>query len=58
MSKVSKKINSIKKKLDSISGLDGEFVMNNINKLDFFVDTMLFDINQYLKENPLNGTIY
>lgn len=58
MSKVSSKINRIKKKLDSISGLDDDFIMSNINKLDLFVDLMINDINRYLKEDSLNGTIF
>lgn len=58
MSKVTTKINRIKKKLDSISGLDDDFIMSNINKLDLFVDIVIDEINLYLKENPLNGTIF
>ena len=58
MSKVSSKINKIKRKLDNISGLDDDFIMSNINKLDLFVDLMINDINIYLRENPLNGTIF
>lgn len=58
MSKVSSKINKIKRKLDNISGLDDDFIISNINKLDLFVDLMINDINNYLKENPLNGTIF
>ena len=58
LSKVSSKINRIKKKLDNISGLDDNFIMSNINKLDLFVDLMINDINRYLKEDPLNGTIF
>lgn len=58
MSKVSSKINKIKRKLDNISGLEDDFIISNINKLDLFVDLMIKDINNYLKENPLNGTIF
>ena len=58
MSKVSSKINKIKRKLDNISGLEDDFIISNINKLDIFVDLMINDINIYLKENPLNGTIF
>lgn len=58
MSKVSSKINKIKRKLDNISGLEDDFIISNINKLDLFVDLMINDINNYLKENPLNGTIF
>lgn len=58
MSKVSTKINRIKKKLDIISGLDDDFIMSSVNKIDLFVNITLDDINRYLKENPLNGTIF
>lgn len=58
MSKVSSKINKIKRKLDNISGLEDDFIISNINKLDLFVDLMINDINIYLRENPLNGTIF
>lgn len=58
MSKVSSKINRIKKKLDTISGLEDDFIINHINKLDLFVDLMLNEINCYLKEDSLNGTIF
>lgn len=58
MSKVSSKINKIKRKLDNISGLEDDFIISNINKLDLFVDLMINDINNYLRENPLNGTIF
>lgn len=58
MSKVSSKINKIKKKLDNISGLEDDFIINHINKLDLFVDLMINEINCYLKEDPLNGTIF
>lgn len=58
MSKVSSKINRIKKKLDGISGLDDDFIMSSVNKIDLLVDITIDDINRYLKENPLNGTIF
>lgn len=58
LSKVSSKINRIKRKLDSISGLEDDFIISNINKLNLFVDLMINDIDNYLKEDPLNGTIF
>lgn len=58
MSKVTTKINRIKKKLDSVSGLEDEFIISSINKIDIFVDIIIEDINRYIKENPLNGTIF
>lgn len=58
MSKVSTKINRIKRKLDNISGLDDDFIMSSVNKIDLFVDIILSDVENYLKENKLNGTIF
>lgn len=58
MSKVSIKINRIKRKLDNISGLDDDFIMSSVNKVDLFVDIILSDVENYLKENKLNGTIF
>lgn len=58
MSKVTTKINRIKKKLDNIIGLDDDFIISNVNKIDLFVDIIIDDINRYLKEEPLNGTIF
>lgn len=58
LSEVSSKINRIKRKLDNISGLEDDFIILNINKLNLFVDLMINDINNYLKEDPLNGTIF
>ena len=58
MSKVSKSVNVLKNKLDSISGLDGDFVFNRLLVLDKFIDVLLLDINNYLSEDVLNGTIF
>ena len=58
ISKVSKRINVIKNKLDNISGLDGDFVFNRLLVLDKFIDVLLNDINNYLFEDVLNGTIF
>lgn len=58
MSKVSTKINRIKKKLDKISGLDDDEILMYMNKIDSFVDMVIDEIHLYLKKNPLNGTIF
>lgn len=58
MSKVSVKINNIKNKLDSISGLDDNFVMDRLNILDKYIDILLLIIDDYLLEDELNGTIF
>ncbi len=58
MSRVSKRINIIKNKLDSISGLEGDFVFDKLDILDKYIDIMLVIINDYLIDNELNGTIF
>lgn len=58
MSRVSKRINIIKNKLDSISGLEGDFVFDKLDILDKCIDIMLVIINDYLIDNELNGTIF
>lgn len=58
MSRVSKRINIIKNKLDSISGLEGDFVFDRLDILDKYIDIMLVIINDYLIDNELNGTIF
>lgn len=58
MSRVSKRINNIKNKLDSISGLDGDFVFDRLDILDKYIDIMLVVINDYLTYNKFNGTIF
>lgn len=58
MSKVSTKINRIKKKLDTVSGLDDDNILYYIDKIDFYVCTVLSEIDLYLKDDPLNGTIF
>lgn len=58
MSKITTKINRIKKNLDNISGLEDDTILTYINKIDTFVDIVTTEINLYLKENPLNGTIF
>lgn len=50
MSKVITKINRIKKKLDGISVFEDEFIISNINKIDIFVDIIITEIDNYLKE--------
>lgn len=58
MSRVSKRINIIKNKLASISGLEGDFVFDRLDILDKYIDIMLVIINDYLIDNELNGTIF
>ena len=46
MSKITKKINNIKNKLDRISGLDGEFVEIRIRYIEKLVNRMVYDIEK------------
>lgn len=58
MSKVTTKINRIKKKLDSISGLEDKVILSYIDNIDFYVSMVISEINLYLKDDPFNGTIF
>lgn len=58
MSKITTKINRIKKKLDNISGLEDKNILSYIDSIDFFVTMVINEIDLYLKEDPLNGTIF
>ena len=58
MSKVSSKINQIKRKLDLISGLDDDVILNYVNKIYLMVDMTVKEIDLYLKEDGLNGTVF
>ena len=58
MSRCSKKCNEIKQKIDSISGLDDDYIYDFLITIEFFVDTAIKDIAIYLKENKLNGTCF
>ena len=54
MSKCSKKCNEIKKKIDSISGLDDKFVFKQLCK----IENIIYLINQYADADKLNGTCF
>lgn len=58
MSKVSAKINKIKSRLDSISGLDGDFVFEHILEIEKVVNKNVEEINKHCVEDELNGTIF
>lgn len=58
MSKVSAKINKIKDKLDSISGLDGDYTFERILEIEKIVDKKVNEINKHFGKNELNGTIF
>lgn len=58
MSKCSKKCNEIKQKIDSISGLDDDFIYNQLIQIETFADSKIKYINEYADEDKLNGTCF
>lgn len=58
MSKCSKKCNEIKKKIDSISGLDDDFVYDWLKSLDNITNAIVGIIDNYVDRNELNGTCF
>ena len=58
MSKVSKKINEIKEKLDSISGLDDDYVYNWIESIDKIVTPIVDICSTWSEEEDEKGTIF
>lgn len=58
MSKCSKKCNEIKQKIDSISGLDDDFVYNKLKELELLVNEKVEEIDRYADKDKLNGTCF
>ena len=58
MSECSKKCNEIKQKIDSISGLDDDFVYDNLLMIEQTVNTIVKIINDYADEDETNGTCF
>lgn len=54
MSKTTVKINRINKALEDISGLDGEYVHERLDK----IEKIIKEINKHCNENDVNGTIF
>lgn len=54
MSRCSKKCNEIKQKIDSISGLDDDFIFEILCKIENQIDL----INKHADLNELNGTCF
>ncbi len=54
MSRCSKKCNKIKAKIDSISGLDDDFVFEELCKIENIIDLL----DKYADEDELNGTCF
>lgn len=58
MSKCSKTCNEIKRLIDSVSGLDDDYIYNKLLKLKSITKETVNDINKYVAEDELNGTIF
>lgn len=58
MSRVSKRINNIKNKLDSISGLDGDFVFDKLDILDKYIDILIINLMLVVINDYFKGTIF
>ena len=55
MSRTSKKCNELCNKIQSISGLDDNYVYGKLLQLEYAVNNIIDDIDKYADENPLNG---
>lgn len=58
MSKVSSRINKMKDKLDSISGLDGDYVNEQLDYIERIINIYVGKIDKYADEDEINGTIW
>lgn len=55
MSRTSKKCNELCNRIQSISGLDDNYVYGKLLQLEYAVNNIIDDIDKYAEENPLNG---
>ena len=55
MSRTSKKCNELCNRIQSISGLDDNYVYGKLLQLEYAVNNIINDIDKYADENPLNG---
>lgn len=58
MSRCSKKCNEIKKIIDSISGLDDDYIYSWLKSLESVTVSIVGFINHYADRNELNGTCF
>ena len=58
MSKTTVKINRITKKLEDISGLDGDYVQERLEKIENLVNKTVEEIEKHCNENEINGSIF
>lgn len=55
MSRTSKKCNELCNRIQSISGLDDNYIYGKLLQLEYAVNNIIDDIEKYADENPLNG---
>lgn len=55
MSRTSKKCNELCNRIQSISGLDDNYIYGKLLQLEYAVNNIIDDIDKYAEENPLNG---
>lgn len=58
MSKVSTRINRMKDKLDSVSGLDDEYVDTQLDFIERILNIYVGKIERYADKNEINGTVF
>ncbi len=58
MSRCSKKCNEIKAKIDSISGLDDDYIYGKLIQLELIVEQIVSQIEIYADADELNGTCF
>lgn len=58
MSKVSVRVNRMKNRLDSISGLDGDYVNEQLDYIERVLNIYVDKIDKYANEDEVNGTIF
>lgn len=58
MSKCSKKCNEIKQKIDSISGLDDDYVYECLKEMENIVNAIVDILDNYDDSDKLNGTCF
>ena len=58
MSRCSKKVNEINKKIYSIGGLNDDFVYSKLLEIEKFVYPIIDEIDKYADEDILNGTCF
>lgn len=58
MSRCSKLCNEIKRRIDSISGLDDDFVYDWLKRLEIITEEITSLIKDYSDKSELNGTCF